>query len=160
MGAEDRVRELGLTLPGPMKTPPGVSIPFQWIRVHRDRAFISGHGPLSADGSPAGPFGKVPSEVSLEEAQQSARLATLAIFAGLKRELGSLDRVTAWLTAQGFVNADGGYAQTTAVMNPFSELVVKVYGSDVGGHARTAIGVQALPLNLPVVIGAEVGIAT
>jgi enamine deaminase RidA (YjgF/YER057c/UK114 family) len=152
MPAEERLRELGLTLPEDTKVPPGISIPFQWVRIHADRGFISGHGALSVDGSPAGPFGKVPSEVSLEDAQESTRLATLAMFASLKRELGSLDRVTAWLAAQGFVNADPGYAQTTAVINPFSELVVGVFGPDVGAHARTAIGVEALPLNFPVVI--------
>ncbi|HSS09720.1 MAG TPA: RidA family protein, partial [Acidimicrobiales bacterium] len=105
MPAEDRLVELGLTLPEATKLSPGVSIPFQWVRTRRDRAFVSGHGALSADGSPAGPFGKVPSKVSLEEAQDSALLATLAIFSSLKRELGTLDRVTAWLTVQGFVNA-------------------------------------------------------
>ena len=159
MPADDRLRELGLTLPDAMRLPPGLSVPFQWVRVRGDRAYISGHGALSADGSPAGPFGKVPSEVPLEAAQESARLATLAIFASLKRELGSLDRVTAWLSVQGFVNADADYAQTTAVVNPFSELVVSVYGPELGAHARTAIGVAALPLNLPVVIAAEVEIA-
>jgi enamine deaminase RidA (YjgF/YER057c/UK114 family) len=159
MPADDRLRELGLTLPDAMRLPPGLSVPFQWVRVRGDRAYISGHGALSADGSPAGPFGKVPSEVPLEAAQESARLATLAIFASLKRELGFLDRVTAWLSVQGFVNADAAYAQTTAVVNPFSELVVSVYGPEVGAHARTAIGVAALPLNLPVVIAAEVEIA-
>lgn len=158
MPADDRLRELGLTLPDAMKLPPGVSIPFQWVRTRGDRAYISGHGALSADGSPAGPFGKVPSEVPLEAAQDSARLATLAIFASVKRELGSLDRVTAWLTVQGYVNADAKFAQTTAVVNPFSELVARVYGPDIGAHARTAIGVEALPLNLPVVIAAEVEI--
>lgn len=158
MPADDRLRELGLTLPDAMKLPSGVSIPFQWVRTRGDRAYISGHGALSANGSPAGPFGKVPSEVPLEAAQDSARLATLAIFASLKRELGSLDRVTAWLTVQGYVNADARYAETTAVVNPFSELVVRVYGPDIGAHARTAIGVEALPLNLPVVIAAQVAI--
>jgi hypothetical protein len=141
-----------------MKLPPGVSIPFHWVRIHGHRAFISGHGALSADGSPAGPFGKVPSEVPLDAAEESARLAALAMFASLRQSLGSLDRVTAWLTVQGFVNADAGYPQTTAVLNPFSELVVRVYGPDIGAHARTAIGAQALPLNLPVVIAAELEI--
>lgn len=160
MPAEERLQALGLILPEDTKLPAGVAIPFGWVRTHGDRAFISGHGALSADGSPASPFGKVPSEVSLEAAQESARLATLAIFASIRRALGSLDRVTAWLAVQGFVNADAGYAQTTAVINPFSDLLLDVYGPDVGAHARTAIGVEALPLNLPVVIAAEVAIAT
>jgi hypothetical protein len=59
----------------------------------------------------------------------------------------------------GYVNAEPGYPQTTAVMNPASELIVDLYGTERGTHARTAIGVAALPLNLPVVIAAEVAIA-
>jgi enamine deaminase RidA (YjgF/YER057c/UK114 family) len=96
--------------------------------------------------------------VPLEQAQESARLATLAILASLKQALGDLDRVTAWLMVNGFVNADPGYPQTTLVMNPFSELIVELYGPDAGAHARTAIGVSTVPLNLPVVVAAEVAV--
>jgi enamine deaminase RidA (YjgF/YER057c/UK114 family) len=159
MDVERRLVELGLTLPAPVALPPEVEIPFAWVRVCGDRAFVSGHGALAANGSPAGPFGKVPSEVTLEEAQSSARLATLAILASLKATLGDLDRVTAWLMVNGYVNAEPGYPQTTAVMNPFSELIIDLYGTDTGSHARTAIGVATVPPNLPVVISAEVEIA-
>lgn len=62
----------------------------------------------------------------------------------------------AWLTVSGHVNAEPGYAQTTAVINPVSELLLDLYGPEAGAHARTAIGVAALPLNLPVVISAEI----
>src|SRR5919109_5315777 len=85
MSVTERLEELGLALPGEMRLPPGVKIPFQWVRVSGNRALISGHGALAADGSAAGPFGKVPSEVPLEEAQESARLATLAMLASLQR---------------------------------------------------------------------------
>jgi len=159
MDVERRLDELGLTLPAPGALPPEVQIPFAWVRVRGDRAFVSGHGALAANGSPAVPFGKVPSEVTLEEAQSSARLATLAILASLKATLGDLDRVTAWLMVNGYVNAEPGYPQTTAVMNPFSELIIDLYGTDTGSHARTAIGVATVPPNLPVVISAEVEIA-
>jgi enamine deaminase RidA (YjgF/YER057c/UK114 family) len=101
--------------------------------------------------------------VTLKEAQYSARLATLAGLAGLRAALGDLDRVSAWLMAHGswlmvngYVNAEPDYPQTTAVMNPFSELIINLYGTDTGAHARTAIGVATVPLNLPVVISAEV----
>ena len=107
-----------------MRLPPGVKIPFSWVRVRGNRAYVSGHGPLHADGSPAGPFGKVPTEVSLEQAQESTLLATLAILSSLKATLGDLDRVTAWLMVNGFVNAEPGYPQTTAVLNPLSDLIV------------------------------------
>jgi enamine deaminase RidA (YjgF/YER057c/UK114 family) len=159
MEVERRLDELGLNLPAAAALPKGVDIPFAWVRVRDNRAFVSGHGALNADGSPAGPFGKVPSEITLEEAQHSARLATLAILASLRTALGDLDRVSAWLMVNGYVNAEPGYPQTTAVMNPCSELIIDLYGTDTGSHARTAIGVATVPLNLPVVISAEVEIA-
>jgi hypothetical protein len=58
----------------------------------------------------------------------------------------------------GYINAEPGYRQTTAVMNPCSELILHLYGPEAGTHARTAIGVATVPLNLPVVISAEVEI--
>jgi hypothetical protein len=82
----------------------------------------------------------------------------LAMLASLKRAIGDLDRV-AWLTVNGFVNADPGYAQTTLVMNPVSELLLELYGPESGGHARIAPGVAALPFNLPVIIAAEVEVS-
>jgi hypothetical protein len=75
------------------------------------------------DGSIAGPFGKVGAEVSEEQAYQCARLATLSILGNLKRKLGSLDRVTAWLVIDGFVNVELGFVKTTAVINSCSELI-------------------------------------
>jgi enamine deaminase RidA (YjgF/YER057c/UK114 family) len=93
--------------------------------------------------------------VSLEEAQHSARLATLAMLASLKRVLGDLDRVNAWLVVNGYVNGQSEFAQTAAVLNPCSSLLLELYGQE-GVHARTAIGIAALPLDLPVVISAEV----
>ena len=100
----------------------------------------------------------MPTEVSLEEAQGSARSTALSVLGSLKRALGDLDRVTAWLMVHGMINAEPGYGQTTNVINGFSDLIVELYGEDVGQHARTAIGVAALPLNLCVVIAAEVEI--
>ena len=128
------------------------------MRTYGDRALVSGHGRLTEDGSPLGPFGRVPDDVSPEEAQASARATALAIFAAVKRAIGSLDAVRAWLTVDGYVNASAGYAQTTAVLNTLSELILDVFGAERGAHARTAIGVDALPLNLPVVVRAQLAI--
>lgn len=153
---EARLDELGLALPGEAKLPPGVTIPFQWVRVRGKRAFVSGHGALAPDGAPLGPFGKVPTQVSLEDAQASAHSATLAMLSSLRRAIGDLDKIEAWLMFHGNVNAEPGYRQTTLVLNPASELLIDLYGSDAGGHARTAIGVAALPLDLPVIVAAEV----
>jgi enamine deaminase RidA (YjgF/YER057c/UK114 family) len=158
MEIELKLQSLGLTPPEPAKFPPGVEIPFAWVRVHGDRAYISGHGPLAADGSPAGPFGRVGAEVSPEQARSSARSATLAMLSSLKRELGDLDRIAAWLMVSGMVNVAPGFTQTTGIINACSDLLLELYGSGAGRHARTAIGMAQLPLNLPVVIAAEVAI--
>ena len=98
-------------------------------------------------------------DLTLEQGQAAARSAALAMLSSLKLELGSLDRIEAWLVVSGFVNATPGMTQTTAVINAFSEVIHAVFGPQAGRHARTAIGVDALPLNLPVVVAAELAIA-
>jgi enamine deaminase RidA (YjgF/YER057c/UK114 family) len=158
---EEKLKVLHLVLPEPIKGTPDMKIPPSWIRVRGNRAFISGHGPQNPDGSVAGPFGKVgSSDVTEEQAYQAARFATLSILGTLKRELGSLDRVKAWLMVSGFVNVAPGFTQTTAVMNGCSELILELYGAEVGQHARTAMGVATTPFGVPVVIAAEVEIDT
>jgi enamine deaminase RidA (YjgF/YER057c/UK114 family) len=159
IGVLDQLDELGLVLPAEPKMPPGVQTTFSWVRVLGNRVMVSGHGPQNPDGTSAGPFGRVPDAVSLEQAQQSARLAALSVISGVQRAVGDLDRVQAWLTVTGFVQAQPGYPQTTAVLNAFSQLILDVFGTSVGEHARTAIGVIALPLDLPVVVAAELQIA-
>ena len=155
---EEKLKELNLMLPEPIKIAPGMKVPPSWIRIRGNRAYISGHGPQNPDGSVATPLGKVGSDITLEQAYQAARLATLSILGTLKRELGSLDKVTAWLIVHGFVNVAPGFAQTTAVINACSELILELYGSEAGQHARTAMGVAATPFGVPVIISAEVEI--
>jgi len=155
---ERRLQELGLVLPGAPRIPPGVKIPFAWVRVHRDRAYLSGHGPLAPDGSPAGPFGRVGAEVSAAQAYTAARLATLSMLSSLRSSLGDLDRITAWLVVSGLVNVAPGFTETTNVINGCSDLLLEVFGADIGAHARTAIGMAQLPLNLPVIVAAEVAV--
>ena len=91
---EQRLARLGLQLPRSPEPPPGFRFSFSWVRLSGNRAFLSGHGALAADGTPIGPFGKVPSEVPIEQAQESARGAAVAMLGSLKRALGDLDRVT------------------------------------------------------------------
>ena len=145
-------------LPEPLKVPPGVRVPFAWVRVRGNRAYVSGHGPQNADGSLGGPFGKVGAAVSPEQAYQSARLTGLSILGSLKRELGDLDRVTAWLRVFGMVNAAPGFNQTPGVINGFSDLILDLYGPEAGQHVRSAVGMAELPFDIPVEIEAEVEI--
>lgn len=155
---ESRLRDLGLVLPAPMILPPGAIIRFPWVRIHGNRAFISGHGPLNPDGSIMTPLGKVGAEVSLEQAQAAAQGVGLAILSSLKRELGDLDRVSTWLHVLGMVNSAPGFNQQPTVINGFSDLIVKLYGPERGQHARSAVGMAQLPFDIPVEIEGEVEI--
>ena len=156
MKVEARLEELGLVLPGPVKTPPGLVLPFSWVRVRGDRALISGHGPVDANGSLAGPLGKVGVEVSEEQAYRAARLTALSILGDLRQALGDLDRVGAWLRVFGMVNSAPGFDRQPNVINGFSDLILDLYGPDAGDHARSAVGMAELPLGMPVEIEAEV----
>lgn len=156
MKIEAKLQALGLALPEPMQAPPGMRLPFTPVRVRGNRAFISGSGPLNPDGSLAQPLGKVGAQVTLEQGYHAARLTGLAILGSLKRELGDLDRVTAWLRVFGMVNAAPGFTQTPSVINGFSDLILELYGPEVGAHARSAVGLAELPMSIPVEIEAEV----
>lgn len=153
---ERRLSDLGIVLPEPLLLPPGLVLPFPWVRVVGTRAVFSGHGPTNPDGSIAQPLGKVGREVSLEQAVQASRLTGLAILGSLQRELGSLDRIAAWTRVFGMVNSAPGFANQPAVINGFTDLVVEVFGPDVGLHARSAVGMAELPFGIPVEIEGEV----
>ena len=159
MQIEAKLEALGLVLPEQLKTPSGLQLPFPWVRVRGNRAYISGHGPQNPDGSLAGPLGKVGAEVSIEEAYQSASLVALAILGNLKRAIGDLDRVTAWLRVHGMVNSAPGFNRQPAVINGFSDLIIELYGVEIGQHARSAVGMAELPFGIPVEIEGEVEIA-
>lgn len=156
---EDRLQALGLALPAPLQLPPGATLPFPWVRVAGRRALVSGHGPTNADGSLAGPFGRVGAEVTPEQAHASARLTALSILGSLHRELGSLDRIVCWVRVFGMVQAAPGFQRHPAVINGFSELILALFGAQRGAHARSAVGMASLPFDLPVEIEAEVEIA-
>ncbi len=157
MSIEHRLGELGLVLPEVTQVPPGVRLPFRWVRVVGKRAIISGHGPTMPDGSIAGPFGKVGSDLSLEQGYEAARLTALGMLANLRKEIGSLENVT-WLRAFGMVNAAPGFQSMPAVINGFSDLILSVFGPERGQHGRSAIGVAELPFGIPVEIEAEVAL--
>ena len=156
---EERLSELGLVLPEPLQMPPGVTLPFPWVRVVGSRALISGHGPTNRDGSLAQPLGKVGAEVSLEQAYEAARLTGLAILGSLHRELGSLERIAGWSKVFGMVNSAPGFNRQPAVINGFTDLILNVFGPKVGAHARSAVGLAELPFNISVEIEGEIELA-
>src|SRR6476469_9630162 len=155
MYIEARLSALGLAVPAPVRPPDDLAVPYVWVRVRQDRAYVAAHPPLNPDGTLAGPFGKVGADVPLAAAQVAARLAGLAMLGSLQRALGDLDRVTAWLRVCSLINAAPGFTQPAHVLNAFSDLILDLYGPVVGQHARTAVGVAALSWNNPLVIEAE-----
>ena len=155
---EEKLAAMGLALPEPTKVPPGVRLPFSWVRIHDKRVYVSGHGPQNPDGSIAEPFGKVGADVSLEQGYEAARLTALSILGDLKRALGDLDRVSAWLRVFGMVNSAPGFNQQPAVINGFSDLILELYGPERGDHSRSAVGLAELPFDIPVEIEAEIAI--
>ena len=158
MEIERKLADMGLELPPPVLPPPGVLLPFSFVRMHGGIAYISGHGPQNPDGSLAGPFGKIGAEISVEDGYALAKAVALSMLGSLKRELGDLDRVSAWLRLFGMVNSAPNFAQQPAVINGCSDLILALYGPDRGAHARSAVGMASLPFNMAVEIEATVAI--
>lgn len=148
---EHKLTEMGLVLPAPMQMPAGMVLPFPWVRPHGNIVYISGHGPLNADGSLARPLGKVGAELTVEQGYETAKLVGLAILSSLKRAIGDLDRIDEWVRILGMVNSAPGFSQQPAVINGFTELIVALYGES-GRHARSAVGMAELPMGIPVEI--------
>jgi hypothetical protein len=157
---EQRLALLGMLLPAPLKLPPGVVLPFKSVRVIGTRALISGHGPQNVDGSIAMPLGQLGRDVTVEQGYQAARLTALAVLASLKRTLGDLDRIANWVHVFGMVNCVPEFSKQPSVINGFSDLILEVFGPEVGSHSRSAVGMVSLPFDMPVEIEGEVEIRT
>lgn len=172
MGPEDRLVELGIELPAPQ---PAVGI-YRAAERWGGLVFVSGHGPISVDATGRLPgrdskdftvedalphlmTGKVGAEVSVEEGREAARLTTLFLLAALRDAVGTLDAVHSIVKVFGMVNCAPGFTNTPAVIDGCSALLLDVFGEEVGGHARTAVGMAELPLNIPVEIEMVVGVA-
>ena len=149
MGADERVRELGLEIP---QFPP---LPFRPllrpVLVHGGIAYLSGVGPI-------GLAGVVGADLSVEEGQAAARETALLALRRILDELGSLDAVERWVKVLGLVRSAPGFGDQPAVVNGFTELVVEVYGEERGLCARSAIGVSELPAGIPVEVEAIVAL--
>ena len=150
----DRLAGRGWTLAAPMRAPDGATFPFVPVRTSGSLAWVSGHLPLAADGTVAGPLGKVGGPVSPAAGREAAHRVALAMLGSLERELGSLERIARWLRAFAMVNHVDGFAGQPGVANGFSETVLELFGPEVGAHSRSAIGVAGLPFDAPVEIEA------
>ncbi|MDP1648994.1 MAG: RidA family protein [Rubrivivax sp.] len=153
---EARLQAAGLRLPPPLQPPGGLVFPFQFVRIVGRRALISGHGPQNADGSIVAMLGKVGRELSPEQGYAAARLTALSILGSLQRALGDLDRIAGWTRVFGMVNSAPGFNRQPGVINGCSDLILELFGPEIGAHSRSAVGMAELPFDIPVEIEGEV----
>ncbi|MGH7154532.1 MAG: RidA family protein [Acetobacteraceae bacterium] len=149
MSAEQRLKDLGLTLPT-APAPMGTYVP---ARIAGNILFLSGVGPRLPDGTMIN--GKVGAEVPLERAVEAARICGLNLLANMRQAAGSLDRVDTVLKVLGMVNAVPDFGQQPEVINGCTDLFVQVFGEN-GRPARSAVGMGSLPRNISVEIEAFV----
>jgi enamine deaminase RidA (YjgF/YER057c/UK114 family) len=147
MSAEARLKQLGILLPK-VPTPVANYVPF---RLVGSLLYLSGQGPRDEKGGLMS--GKVDSEVSVDEGYRRARIVGLGLLAATREALGSLDRVEAVVKLLGMVNSVPTFGDQPKVINGCSDLFVEVFG-DAGRHARSAVGMVALPGQISVEIEA------
>ena len=140
----DKLASLGLSLPS---VPAPVAAYVNCVRSG-NLLFLSGGLPIDGDTKI---IGKVPSDVSVEQAQEGARIIVLNRLAVIQEAIGSLDKVKQIVALNGFVNSEPDFYGHPLVVNGASELLVEIFG-DKGKHSRTALGAAALPLNVAVEI--------
>ena len=152
MSIKDRLTELGITLPT-VPEPMG-----NYVHAVRtgNLLFLSGKGPRKAEGGVS--TGKVGSDVTLEQGYQDARSVGITLLAVMENELGSLDGVRQIVKVLGMVNSAPDFTDHPKVINGCSDLFVEVFG-DKGRHARSAVGMAALPGNITVEIEVIVEVA-
>ena len=145
MQVEARLKEMGVKLP-PAVTPVANYVPS--VRTG-NLVFLSGHGPFNEDGSLI--TGKVGSELTTEQGYEAARRVAIGLLGSLKAEIGDLEKVKRVVKLLGLVNCTPNFADQPKVINGASDFLVEVLGAK-GKHARSAVGTNALPMNIAVEI--------
>jgi enamine deaminase RidA (YjgF/YER057c/UK114 family) len=125
------------------------------VVVDGTTAYVSGCVPFDGQNNLVSK-GKVPSQVSLEEAREAAALCAANVLRLIRQEVGTLGRVERILKLTGFVNSDPDFTEQHLVINGASQLLVDVFGPDLGLHARSAVGMAQLPLGASVEVEAIV----
>ena len=148
MSAESRLKELNIELPPPPRTL-GLYKP---VVVVGGLAYLSGHGPLAANGTAI--CGRLGDDLAVPAGYEAARRTALMLLATLRQRCGSLDRVRRLVKTMGFVQATATFTEHPAVINGFSELMRDVFGAEAGLAARSAVGVASLPAGWAVEIDA------
>ncbi len=142
---EERLKQKGIELP---KVAAPVANYVNAVRVG-NLLFLSGKGPVQGDGKFV--TGKVGKDLTIEQGYEAARLTALTQLAVLKSELGELSRVKRIVKVLGMVNCESNFFDQPKVINGFSDLMVEIFG-EKGKHARSAVGMAALPFNTAVEI--------
>ncbi len=145
MQVEARLKELGIDLP-PAITPVANYVP---AVVTGNLVFLSGHGPVKEDGTLV--TGKVGADLTVEEGYETARLIAMGLLGSLKAQIGDLNRVKRIVKLLGLVNCTAEFTDQPKVINGASDFLVEVFG-EKGKHARSAVGTNALPMNISVEI--------
>ena len=141
--AETKLKEKGIVLTAPGKP---VANYVNVVRVG-NLLFLAGKGPTKPDGSNI--TGKVGKDLTIEQGYEAARLTAINHLAVLKAELGSLNKVKRIVKVLGMVNCTEDFKDQPKVINGYSDLMVEIFG-DKGKHARSAVGMYALPSNIAV----------
>ena len=149
MQIEERIKSLGFELTPP--PPPAGN--YIGAVTYGKLGYLAGHGPSDAAGNYR--KGKVPTEVSLDQAYDAAHMVGLNMLSTLKGEIGDLDRVRRFVKVLGMVNAEPDFEQQPKVINGFSDLMIEIFG-DSACCARSAVGMGSLPFQIPVEIEAIV----
>jgi enamine deaminase RidA (YjgF/YER057c/UK114 family) len=145
-GPYERLKELGIVLP---EAPAPVANFVPAVRTG-DLLFLSGQGPVLP--GRVRHVGKVGADVSVEQAYDHARITTVNLLAVMHEALGSLERVTRIVKVLGMVNSTAGFTDHPRVINGCSDLLIAVFGEDIGRHARSAVGMGSLPGQITVEI--------
>jgi enamine deaminase RidA (YjgF/YER057c/UK114 family) len=145
MSAEMKLKELGISLP---QAPRPLANYVPAVRAG-SILFVSGHGPYN-DGKTM-TSGKLGKELTIEQGYQAARNVALNCLASIKATVGDLDKVKRVVKLLGMVNCTEDFRDQPKVINGASDLLVEIFG-DAGKHARSAVGMQALPNGIPVEI--------
>ena len=151
MKVEEKIAGMGISLPQPPQSG-GVYIPVR--EFGQNLLYASGFGPAVDGLDPI--IGKVGREVTLEQGQEAARRCALNLLAALKAAAGDLDRIKRVVKLLVFVASDDEFYQQPQVGNGASQLLVDIFGEEIGLAARSAVGMNVLPGNIPVEVEALV----
>lgn len=151
---EQRLADMGLILPEPGNYKPSVEGPPIPVLVRGNHVYVSGCSARNPDGSSYPCKGVIPTQVTLEEGHEAARLTALTILSEVKRAIGDLDRISAWLNVIGFVHCEPDFARTSYVISGFSDFIIDLFGPEIGTHARSTPGAASLAGNAAVIITA------